>query len=219
MGAATDSDEHSSGPREDPRQQRPRLTVLVIEDDFGDFDAVFRALKRSMVFEFVTSRARTMREARHLTASQHFDVALVDFNLGLETGLHFFRENGGRLGGILTILLSGSPSPDVQRAALEAGAIACINKADVSATLLESTIRSAQHTRMLEQQLYHVLTELERARHQPPAASAFAPLRILVERLEDRAARMPAAPGGSAEVADLRSLVGEIGSILRTLPA
>lgn len=219
MGVATNSDEQSGGRRGDAGQQRPRLTVLVIEDDFGDFDAVFRALRRSMVFEFVTSRARTMREARHLVATQHFDVALVDFNLGLDTGLHFFRENGGRLGGILTILLSGSPSPDVQRAALEAGAIACINKADVSATLLESTIRSAQHTRALEQQLHHVLTELERARHQSPAVGAFAPLRALVERLEDRTACIPAAPGGLSEVGELRSLVGEIGSIVRALPA
>lgn len=192
------------------QERRPSLKVLVIEDDFGDFDAVVRALRRIDSYDITTMRARTIREARHLAATETFHVAFVDFNLGLDTGLHFLRENGGRIGGMLTILLSGSTSPDVQRAALEAGAIACINKADISATLLESTIRSGQHTHSLERQLHTVLTALEHSKQQATvkADDEAGPARRLVNSAEELMRAVKARKGHLAsEIEDLQSIL------------
>ena len=196
--------------------QRAALKVLVIENDFGDFDAVARALKRIESYAITTARARTIREARYLAATETFDVALVGFNLGLDTGLHFVRENGGRIGGMVTIMLSGSTSAEIQSAALDAGAIACLNKADISSTLLETTIRSGRHTHMLERQLHRVLTELEQSKRVAPAAAppVTAPddeagtLRRLAAYAEDLLRAATAKRGHvAAELEDLKSIL------------
>ena len=206
--------------------QLPALKVLVIEDDFGDYDAVSRALKRIESYVITTARARTIREARYLAATETFDVAFVGFNLGLDTGLHFVRENGGRIGGMVTIMLSGSTSAEIQSAALEAGAIACLNKADISSTLLETTIRSGRHTHMLERQLHRVLTELERSQRLAPATSAPAPddeagtLRRLAAYAEDLLRAATAKKGHvAAELDDIRSILSAARRLSGRLPA
>jgi ActR/RegA family two-component response regulator len=139
---------------------RSPLTILIIEDDFGDFDATFRALRKMDAYEPEIIRARSIIEARQAAAKRKIDIAFVDYHLGPDSGLVFLKENGGRIGGALTILLTGAVDSSVQSIALDAGAIACLNKRDMSTSLLENTIRSALHTHKLERQLQSLIAGL-----------------------------------------------------------
>lgn len=133
------------------RAEAPRLVrVLVVEDDFGDYDAVARALRKMVAFEAMTTRAKTLEAARKLMGERAYDVLLIDYNLGMECGSRLLAEIGGRSSKAVPILLTGTLDQGVHEAALKAGAICCISKGDLSPTLLETTIRSAMYTHRLE---------------------------------------------------------------------
>lgn len=139
------------------------LSVLILEDDFGDYDAAARALKKMVQFSARSMRARTLEAARRALAEQAFDVHLVDMNLGVESGSRFLAESGGRSGKGVSIALTGLLTEAAHDLALRSGAIACIAKRDLSPTLLETTIRSALHTRRVEaeyQRLVHEMSSL-----------------------------------------------------------
>ncbi|MEQ8825421.1 MAG: response regulator [Filomicrobium sp.] len=126
------------------------LHILVVEDDFGDYDNLCRAVRNMPHLTATTDCARSIAEARQLLAQGDFDIALVDYCLGTETGIRFLKELGGRTGSIPAILLTGLDELLPQNTALDAGAISCINKDDLSPTVLETTIRFALHTHKLE---------------------------------------------------------------------
>ena len=112
----------------------------------------------------LTSGTRlTFVTARGMIAEQHFDVALVDFCLGMDTGTRAIQELGGRIGATALILLTGMPGQDIRQIALRAGAIHCIDKNQLNPVLLETTIRSALHTHALEVKLQEMIVELELA--------------------------------------------------------
>ena len=140
-----------------------RLSVLVVEDDFGDFDAVARALRKMQSFEARVTRAKTIEAARRVMADMRFDVFLIDYNLGNDSGARFLMEIGGRAGRGVPILLTGLLDSDVHEISLRAGAIMCISKGDLSPTLLETTIRCALYTHRLEAELAELLRSISLA--------------------------------------------------------
>lgn len=142
------------------------INILVVEDDFGDYDAVARALRKMEHFEARTTRAKTLEAARRLIAENAYDIFLIDYNLGEESGARLLQEIGGRSGRGVPILLTGLIDRSVHEISLRAGAIGCINKADLSPTLLETTIRYAIYTHRLEAQVAGLLSKLtKRAEH------------------------------------------------------
>src|SRR5690242_11854363 len=72
---------------------RPRLTVLVVEDDDEDFMIAQRLLADQDRWRFEVERAATYGEARELIAERRHDVYLVDYRLGAQTGLDLIRES------------------------------------------------------------------------------------------------------------------------------
>ena len=133
------------------------LKVLVVEDDFGDFDVVSRALRKMHAFEVRVTRAKSIEAARRVMADISFDVFLIDFRLGNDTGLRLISEIPMRDGIGVPILLTGLLDSNVHETSLKAGAAICICKDDVSPTLLETTLRSAIYTRRLELRLLKLI--------------------------------------------------------------
>ena len=138
-----------------PRQ----LDVLVVDDDFGDYDAVARALRKVESFEISVTRAKTVEAARKLVQERSFDIYFIDYNLGAESGARIFQEIGGRSSRGAAILLTGLTNREVQEIALRAGAICCVNKSDISPTMLETTMRCAIYTHRLEAKLRSLLVQ------------------------------------------------------------
>lgn len=146
----------------DLEQQARSIDVLIIEDDFTDFEIVNRALRRLDTFRCNIVHAPDRDAARNLTENQTFDVVFVDFWLGLETGVTVIQELGGRIGSSAVILLTGIPGQDVRRIALQAGAIHCMDKAQINPAILETAIWCALHTFELEGKLQRTIADLER---------------------------------------------------------
>jgi DNA-binding NtrC family response regulator len=160
------------------------LRVLVVDDDFGDYDAVARCLRRMDNFQAQFTRAKTLEAARRLVADNVYDVYLIDYNLGAECGIRFLQEVGGRSGRTVAILLTGLLDRHVHENALRAGAISCINKSDLSPRLLETTIRYALYTHRIEAAVSKVLTAL--AAQAASSAKTLLPA-VLPARLESAA--------------------------------
>ena len=153
-------------------EPKTKLSVLVVEDDFGDFDAVARALRKMDCFEARSVRAKTLEAARLAARETEFDVFLIDYNLGAESGARFLQEVGGRGCRSLPILLTGLLDREVHDIAMRAGAICCINKADLSPTLLETTIRYALYTHQRESEMAALLRSLATTGRSPADAIA-----------------------------------------------
>lgn len=136
------------------------LKSLALEDSFADFDQLRRALLKTSVFRFHLTRARSLEEARLAQAQQSFDVAFIDYNLGVESGVRFLQELGGRDGETIPILITGLPDPRIYDVALKAGALGLINKTDLTPTLLETTLRSALHTKSIERKFRQIIAAI-----------------------------------------------------------
>lgn len=149
---------------------RTSLSVLVVEDDFGDYDAVARALRKMESYKATAIRAKTLEAARLAARETNFDVYLIDYNLGVDSGARFIQEIGGRESRSVPILLTGLLEREVHDIAMRAGAICCINKADLSPGLLETTIRYARYTHQRETEMAALLKAL--AAHGSAAAQA-----------------------------------------------
>lgn len=147
------------------------LNVLILDDSFADFDALRRALNRMDDLKASVSRAKTIEEARRLCAEIRFHIAFIDYDLGIESGLRFLQEIGGRGSSILPILVTGLPGAAVKEAALQAGAIGLVDKANISPTLLATTIRAACHAQFVENKLQQLISHMSRNGTQAPAAA------------------------------------------------
>ncbi len=145
-----------------PVEPRP-IEVLVIEDSDTDYRIVARTLQQMDTFRAQISHARDLEAARRMADDRDFDVALVDFYLGIDTGTEAIHDLGGRSGSTAVILLTGQPGQDILQLALKAGAIHCLDKNQLNPILLETTVRSALHTHALEAKLHETIVDLELA--------------------------------------------------------
>ncbi|WP_319412844.1 ATP-binding protein [uncultured Cohaesibacter sp.] len=139
------------------------LQVLVLEDDEADFLITRKALLYLDAYKVKIDWVRSVGDAEAAALNKSYDVVLVDFWLGVETGVAAINAFGGANSQSVVILLTGMPGEDVQKIALKAGAKHCINKNQLTPVLLEATIRSARHTQRLEKQLQQTIDNLKKA--------------------------------------------------------
>ncbi len=136
--------------------EKQKLLVLLVDDDEDEY-----VLLREMIKTLNAARGQvrfhldwSASYGAALAASEQkaYDIFLVDHFLGQETGLELLREWSAR--GIYTpaILLTGQNSLELDLAAMQAGAVDYIYKGELTAALLERTIRYAlQHRRTQEE--------------------------------------------------------------------
>lgn len=129
---------------------RQTVRVLVLDDSEDDFAFVKALLRKSLMSTYQLEWAPT--EAAALLALQHggFDVGLFDYKLAGTTGLEILRTLQSQQCDIPIILLTGSENPEIDQAALDAGAADYLCKGSLDTTRLERAIRySINHAQML----------------------------------------------------------------------
>ncbi len=142
--------------------QQSKLSVLVVDDSSEDFLLLKRCLGQIEGFSFDIAHASTPGAAKELIRTIDFDLVFVDYWLGVETGINFLQDLGGRQSECPLVLLSGMTSPDIQHVAMKSGAIGCIGKSDLNPDVVETTIRYSLHTHQLERKLMRTVIELNR---------------------------------------------------------
>ena len=126
------------------------VRVLVLDDSEDDFAFVKILLSKSLMctyqLEWVPTEAAALEALRH----SGFDVGLFDYKLGGTTGLEILRTLQSQQCDIPVILLTGSENPEIDQAALDAGAADYLCKGSLDTTRLERAIRySINHAQML----------------------------------------------------------------------
>jgi PAS domain S-box-containing protein len=119
------------------------VKVLLIEDDEDDVFLAREYLAESAVYKFEMDWEARPEEARKKMVSGAYDIFLIDYRLGSETGLdliRFSQENS-----VLTpsILLTGQGDLKVDLDATRFGAADYLVKTELSASMLERSIRYA----------------------------------------------------------------------------
>jgi PAS domain-containing protein/DNA-binding NarL/FixJ family response regulator/two-component sensor histidine kinase len=126
------------------------IRVLVLDDNEDDFAFVRVLLGKSVTHRYELEWAPTAEAALEAIRDRRPDVGLFDYRLAGTTGVDLLRRLQAQQCEVPIILLTGSENPDIDQAALDAGAADYLCKSSLETTRLERAIRySRSHAMML----------------------------------------------------------------------
>ena len=123
--------------------QGQAVQVLLIEDDEDDYILTREVLREIDGADFNLRWVSSYDEGMEILTSEEIDVCLVDYFVGGRTGLDLVQEAKAKNCVVPAILLTGKGDHEVDVAATEAGAADYLEKGDLSAGVLERSIRYA----------------------------------------------------------------------------
>lgn len=143
----------------------PTLKVLLVEDSAGDARLVERLLERQISGSFTVTRVATAAEAVAKSASQPFDVILLDLSLpDTEPGsLDTLESVLERAPGTAVVVLTGRDDDGLALEAVGRGAQDYLRKRDLAPPLLERAIRYSIERKRFELELRHSRERFELA--------------------------------------------------------
>jgi signal transduction histidine kinase len=121
-----------------------KIRVLVVEDDRDDFALTEEILLSVPGERYAVSWCVSYESALQQLRTEPFDVALVDYQIGVRTGLEFVSQVGPLFPRCPMILLTGLSNSDVDHAALSAGAADYLVKDSLNEEILDRSIRYAR---------------------------------------------------------------------------
>ncbi|AFY47963.1 PAS domain S-box [Nostoc sp. PCC 7524] len=129
------------------------IRVLLVDDDENDY-----ILTRDWFQEFQVAGCElewldNYQAAKAAIALRQHDVYLVDYRLGLDSGLELLREAIANGCTAPFILLTGQGDREIDLEAMKAGAADYLEKRQLNALLLERSIRYAIERKHTEQQI------------------------------------------------------------------
>jgi two-component system cell cycle sensor histidine kinase/response regulator CckA len=140
--------------------ERP-ISVLLVDDDEDDYiitrDLLSESEGESFCLEWIASYETALEAIGH----NLYDVYLFDYHLGERTGLDLFREAIANDCRAPMILLTGQGDRRVDLEAMAAGAVDYLVKGQISAPLLERSIRYALERKRAEEALRELNASLE----------------------------------------------------------
>ncbi len=119
------------------------FNVLIIDDDEDDFVTIRDLLADNLRSRYHLTWKSSYKDGLEALQRQKFDVCLLDFRLGAETGLDLLRETHGQNLSCPIILLTGQGDFDIDVAAMQTGAADYLIKGQFTAPLLDRSIRYA----------------------------------------------------------------------------
>ncbi|HYH45717.1 MAG TPA: hybrid sensor histidine kinase/response regulator, partial [Thermoanaerobaculia bacterium] len=171
-----------------------RIRVLLVDDDEDDVVLARDLLRDVQGVRFEVDWTPDYDEGLRGALAGRYDVCLVDYRLGAQSGVDFVRDVRQAEGATPVILLTGQGSYEVDLAAMEAGAADFLDKPQLTSALLGRSIRYAIQQRAAEEDRLRLLRE-RAARAEAEAATRAA---------REQAARL------EAEVAERRRAEAEL---------
>ena len=148
------------------------LKVLLIEDDEDDFQIIRDLLTEIPHRDFQLAWVSTFDAGRKAILEETDDVCLLDYRLGVHTGLELLQEVGPAGTGMPIIFLTGLGQYEVDLQAMKLGASDYLVKDTLDGPLLERTIRYAMERIESRRALQKAYNELEVRVQQKTAALA-----------------------------------------------
>ncbi|MEI9935787.1 MAG: response regulator [Pseudomonadota bacterium] len=125
-----------------PGRNVPSTRLLLVEDDEEDFLLTGKLLRESERTLFAVTWVRNCGSAL-VELKAAYDVCLVDYHLGADSGLELIERAIVQGFGGPIILLTGRGDHDVDVQAMKAGAADYLVKGEITAQLMERVIRHA----------------------------------------------------------------------------
>ncbi len=123
--------------------QQAKLRVLLVEDDEDDYVLVRDLLAEISQIQYEVRWISCREDALSAMKDSRQDVCLLDFHLGQTDGIELLREAARSGCGSPIIVLTGFGDREVDVRAQEAGAVDFLNKEELTAALLDRSIRYA----------------------------------------------------------------------------
>lgn len=119
------------------------LRILLVDDDEDTLLLVRDMLEEAAPGGYDIEWRMDGASARELAAQTSFDLFLIDYRLGIESGLDLISALAADLPDTPSIVLTGHAERTIDREALDAGAADFLPKAQLSPDMLERSIRYA----------------------------------------------------------------------------
>lgn len=121
--------------------QSPPIRVLLVDDDEHDLIVVRDLLSDLSSIECMLEWVSDYRTALEAILSSEFDVCLLNYRIKERNGLEFLQEAVSRGAETPVVFLTGRGGCDPDLEAMSNGAACSLTKGELSATLLERSIR------------------------------------------------------------------------------
>jgi PAS domain S-box-containing protein len=128
------------------------INILYVDDDPDDFFLVSTLLKKVEDSEYILERASTFPEALE-KLNKTYDVFLVDYKLGKDTGLDLIKEIKSKQPHSPVIMLTGMSEGYIDREALTLGASDYLIKGEFDSKTLDRVLRYALRDSQIIKQL------------------------------------------------------------------
>ncbi len=131
---------------------KPHVQILLIEDDEDDYILAEDSLTHLPEWQVELTWASNAEDGMALLDSQHFDLCLLDYQLGKVTGIDVLKQIKDRDINTPVVMLTGQADKAIDEAALFAGATDYLLKSDVDSGRFVRTIRYALARRDTERE-------------------------------------------------------------------
>jgi len=125
---------------------RAAVRVLLVDDDEDEYVIVGDLLGAGGGDEFTLTWAPTYERGLEVIQASSCDICLVDYRLGQHSGLELLAEVTAKPGHPEVILMTGEGDRGVDVTATQAGAADYLIKGELTAALLERSIRYGTRT-------------------------------------------------------------------------
>jgi len=129
------------------------IRVLLIDDDEGDYIVVRDLLSDISSIEFILKWVSDYRAALDAILSNEFDVCLLDYRLNEHDGLELMQEAVSRGAMTPIVFFTGHGTYDLNLEVMSKGAADWLTKGELSATLLERSIRQTMERQRKREEL------------------------------------------------------------------
>ncbi|AKG20775.1 hybrid sensor histidine kinase/response regulator [Calothrix sp. 336/3] len=133
--------------------QNHPIRVLLIDDDEDDYILTRDWMEEFQVINCHLTWVSNYQAARETIANQNYDVYLIDYRLGEGNGLELLREAMSHAVSAPIILLTGQGDKSIDIEAMKAGAADYLEKSQLTAPLLERSMRYALERKQTEQKI------------------------------------------------------------------
>ncbi|PAY01557.1 hybrid sensor histidine kinase/response regulator [Pseudoalteromonas sp. HM-SA03] len=135
-----------------PQESVSEVNVLLIEDDEDDYILTLDYLESIPNFKFNLVWQSQYHQALEALESNSFDLCLLDYQLGPQTGLGVLKEARARQVHTPIIMLTGQSDELLDNEALKAGAEDFVLKSEISSARFIRSIRYALARKELERE-------------------------------------------------------------------
>lgn len=163
-----------------PDPDLPAIRVLLIDSDEDCHVLIEDYLAESDTHRFVIDWVSSYEAALAAIARNAHDAYLVDYRLGLHTGLELLQELTVKAIDKPFIMLTGYDDPEIDDDALQAGVVDYLLKDDLNARLLARSIRYAINIKQTQSLLRDKIGELKTTQTQIIQAEKLSALGTLV---------------------------------------